>query len=136
VTTTNDNQQRAAEFLRQWQEQMTKQMTNPDAIRAMLDAMQHFGKPAHDANARRPAHAPDARDDAIGDYAKRLLAVERQLSALGKQFSELHARVDAAKKPARASNRPSASAVEKNKRPVAKRKPVAKPKRKPAAKRK
>ena len=113
----NDNQRRAAEFLRQWQEQMTKQMTNPDAIRAMLDAMQHFGKPAHDANARRPAHAPDARDDAIGDLAKRLHAVEQQLR-------RLHARMDAAEKPARTGQRPCDGHVEKNKRPVAKRKPV------------
>lgn len=111
MTGPQDNQQRAAEFLRQWQEQMTKQMSNPDAIRAMLDAMQQFGKPAHDANARRPAHAPDARDDAIGDLAKRVHALERELR-------QLHARVDAAEKPARTGKRANAKPVAKSKRAV------------------
>lgn len=106
MNSNSDNQRRAAEFLRQWQEQMTKQMTSPDAIRAMLEAMQPFGKPAHDANARRPAHAPDARDDAIGDLAKRVRAVERELQ-------RLHARLDAAEKPARTGKRAAANPVAK-----------------------
>ena len=113
----DDYQSRAADFLRQWQEQMTRHMTNPDTIAAMLAAMQQFGATPHDANARRPAHAPDARDDAIGDLAKRLHAVEQQLR-------RLHARMDAAEKPARTGQRPCDGHVEKNKRPVAKRKPV------------
>lgn len=112
MTGPKDNQQRAAEFLRQWQEQMTKQMTNPDAIRAMLDAMQQFGKPPHDANARRPAHAPDARDDAIRDLAKRVHALEHELR-------QLHARMDAAQKPARTGKRADTKPVAKSKRAVA-----------------
>ena len=122
MTKKQDTNQRAGEFLRQWQEQMTRQMTNPDTIAAMLAAMQQFGAPPHDANARRPAHAPDARDDAIGDIAKRLSAVEQQLR-------RLHARLDAAEKPARTSKRADAKPVAKRKRPVAKRKPVVKAKR-------
>lgn len=116
MNSNSDNQRRAAEFLREWQAQMTRQMTSPDAIRAMLEAMQQFGKPPHDANAQHPAHAPDARDDAIGDLAKRLHAVERELR-------QLHARLDAAQKPARTGKRAAAN-------PVAKRKPaMGKPKR-------
>jgi uncharacterized protein YPO0396 len=129
MTQKQDYQQRAAEFLRQWQEQMTRQMSNPDTIAAMLAAMQQFGAPPHDANARRPAHAPDARDDAIGDLAKRLDAVEQQLR-------RLHARLDAAEKPARTAKRADAKPVAKSKRAVpatkravAKRKPVAGTKR-------
>ncbi|HOU37218.1 MAG TPA: OmpA family protein [Candidatus Omnitrophota bacterium] len=79
MTKNDDYQQRAADFLRQWQDQMTRQMNNPDAIAAMLAAMQQFGAPPHDANARRPAHAPDARHDAIGDLTERLHALEQQL---------------------------------------------------------
>lgn len=115
VNSNSDNHRRAAEFLREWQEQMTKQMTSPDAIRAMLEAMQQFGKPPHDANARRPANAPDARDDAIGDIAKRLDAVERELR-------RLHARLDAAEKPARTGKRADATAVAKRKPAVGKSK--------------
>ena len=127
MTKNQDYQQRAADFLRQWQQQMTQQMGNPDTIAAMLAAMQHFGAPPHDANARRPAHAPDARDDAIGDIARRLHAVEQQLR-------KLHARLDAAEKPARTTKRAHAKpvatfkrAVPATKRTVAKRKHVAEP---------
>lgn len=124
MTKNQDYQARAAEFLRQWQEQMTRQMTHPDAIAAMLAAMQQFGAKPHDANARRPTHAPHARDDAGGDIAQRLDAVERNLA-------RLHARLDAAEKSARTGKRPDARDVAKGKRRVAKH---AKPKR--AAKRK
>ncbi len=131
MSSNNDHQHRAAEFLRQWQEQMTKQMSNPDTIRAMLDAMQHFGKPAHDANARRPAHAPDARDDAIGNLAKRLDTMERELR-------RLHARMDAAEKPARTRKRATAKPVAKREATVGKPKRAdakrLQPKRKPISK--
>ena len=130
MSKNQDYQQRAADFLRQWQEQMTRQMGNPDTIAAMLAAMQQFGAPPHDANARRPSHAPDARHDAIGDLAKRLHTVEQKLH-------RLHARLDAAEKSARTTGRADAKPVAKPKRTVAKRKPVSKPKRaatKPKAK--
>ncbi|MFZ4541560.1 MAG: hypothetical protein ACOYNL_07095 [Rickettsiales bacterium] len=100
---------------------MTRQMTNPDAIRSILEAMQQFGAKPHDANARRPAHAPDARHDAVWDLAKRLHAVEQQLR-------KLSARMDAAEKPARTGKRATAKPVAATKRTMVKRKPVAKSK--------
>lgn len=127
-----DNQQRAEDFLRQWQEQMTRQMTSPDAINAMLAAMKQFGSAPDDANARRPAHAPDARDAAIRDLAERVRAMERQLAKLHDRLLSLDAK---AKKPARAKRGAAAKPVAAAKRAVAERKPVVKSKRTTTSKR-
>lgn len=107
----HDHQARAAEFLRQWQDAMTRQMTNPDTLAAMLAMMQNFGAP-HDANARHTAHASRAGDDAGRDYAQRLDALERRVA-------ELHARLDAAEKPARAKPGRRGKPVEASKRKLA-----------------
>lgn len=117
---TNDMTEKAAEFLKNWQTQMTKQMRDPDMIRAMLAAMQPFGAKPHDENARQPAPAMDAADDAIRQLTRRVDALERQLAQLNVRVFSLAAK---AKNPAGTGRRGNA-------KPLAKRaKPVAKPKR-------
>lgn len=107
-----DAAQMAQEFLKLWQKQMTAAMTDPKAVAATLDAMKGFyapPEPRHDASPRRPAAAPDAAVHAVRDLTRRLERLEQSLE-------RLHARMDAAEKPARAGNRPVAKSVERNKR--------------------
>lgn len=129
----DDMTSKAAEFLKQWQEQMTKQMRDPDIIRTMLAAMQPFGAKAHDENARQPAPAMDAHGDAIRKLTRRVDALERELADLHAQLLSMDAK---AKKPTGARRRSNAKPVAKPKRAVAKPKRTVAKQAKPAAKRK
>ena len=130
---TADYSTRAADFLKQWQTQMTQQMRDPDVIRAMLAAMQPFAAPgaAHDESPQQHAYSAHADDAAIRHLAKRLDAVERTLA----RFEQLLSLAPEAKNPAGTGRRVRPKPVAKPKRPVAKSKPaMAKPKRRVAAK--
>lgn len=131
-----DAAQMAQEFLKLWQKQMSSAMTDPKAVAATLDAMKGFytaPEAPNDARARRPAAAPDAAQHAVRDLTRRLDKLEQSVG-------KLHARLDAAEKPARAKPRPVAKRVERNKRaakPNGKRMAAkSKSKPKPKAKRK
>src|SRR5690606_6416968 len=120
-----------ADFLNQWQAQMTRQMHNPDVIRALLSAMQSFaGANAHDETTRKSAPSTDAHDAAIARLARRLDAVERRLDELARLVSV----VAETQKPAGTKPRRRTEPVEQRKRPVAtgRRGDAKKPSAKPA----
>jgi hypothetical protein len=135
VCVKQDASQMAAEFLRLWQQQITKSMTDPATIRSMLESMQmmYGAAPAtekpHDAPTRRPAPAPDADGDA-------LRVIHARIGKLEQSVAKLSARLDAAEKPNGTRHGRDDKRVAANKRATKPaRKPVAK-RRKPAAKRK
>ena len=111
-------EEEAAEFLKQWQAQMTRQMHDPDMIRAMLAAMQPFGAAAHDETSRQSSPAPDAGDDAIARLERRVGQLERLVSELAGRDVSVAAK---AKKSAGAAKRVRTKPVAKPKRGVAKK---------------
>ena len=99
----DDPSRTAAEFLQLWQEHLTRQMTDPATIHAMLAAMQQFSAGVaqgaqHDATARRPTAASDAQPDAVERLSQRLGKLERTVAKLA-------SRMDATQEPTRAKPR-------------------------------
>ncbi len=118
--TIPDPSKMAQEFLKIWQQQITKTMTDPNTVEATLATMQQFYGAGHDAPARRPAPAPDARDDAIAKLSQRIRKLEQSVSALT-------TRLDAAQKSAGTKRRSVAKTVAERKRTTKRPgKPVAK----------
>lgn len=134
MSKTSDAGARAADFLKAWQKEMTRQMHDPDMIRAMLAAMQPFGVKQNDEPAQQPAATDDARDAAIRKLERRLDALERELARVASLVpvaAKAQNPTGASKRGRNGSVANRAKPVAKSKRPVAKgAKPAGKPKQK------
>lgn len=125
MATKTDYTAQAQAFLRLWQDQMHRQMTDPDAIKTMLAAMHRMSGGTNDTP-RNPTHAPADGDDAIRLLDGRLKRVERQLERLAKQLDEIHAatrtsRRDANKGPAKRVAKPRRAKRATAKKPARKK---------------
>src|SRR6202000_2312428 len=108
---SNDMARMAQQFLALWQREVTRQMSDPATVAAMMNAMQAFTaaspkEPAHDG-ARRPAPAPDAELPAVRQLSKRVAELERELARL-QRLQPVPAK---SKKPARAKRRSGSKRV-------------------------
>ncbi|MEJ0010071.1 MAG: hypothetical protein WDN72_05885 [Alphaproteobacteria bacterium] len=126
----------AQQFLALWQREVTRQMSDPATVSAMMTAMQAFSntakkEPDHDG-ARRPAPAPDAEHDAVRKLSKRVAELERELARL-QRVQPVPAET---KKPVRAKQRRDAQRVAKNGRAVGRRGKSLAKRRKPAGRKK